>query len=130
MTPFFRKFGLAAHITFSVGWFGAVVGFLALAIAGLTSQNNRIVISSYISMDLIKWFVILPACFGTLLTGLVQSLFTKWGLFRYYWVTVKFLLTIVATIILLLHMQPISYMAEMVSEATLSDSDFRGLRKR
>lgn len=128
LTPFFRKFGLTAHVTFSVGWFGAVAGFLALAIAGLTSQNPQIVVSSYLSMDLITWFVILPACFGTLLTGLIQSLATQWGLFRYYWILVKFLLTIVATIILLAHMQPISYMADMVAGTTLSDSDLRGLR--
>jgi hypothetical protein len=128
MSPFFRKFGLTAHITFSVGWFGAVTGFLALAIAGLTSEDPQIVVSSYISMDLITWFVIVPACFGTLLTGVIQSLATQWGIFRYYWILVKFLLTIVATIVLLLHMQPISYMADMVAGTTISDSDLRGLR--
>ena len=61
LTPFFRKLGLTAHITFSVGWFGAIAGFLALAIAGLTSQNSQIVVSSYISMEIISWFV--PICF-------------------------------------------------------------------
>jgi hypothetical protein len=77
MSPFFRKFGPTTHVTFSVGWFGAVAGFLALAIAGLTSQNPQVVVSSYLSMDLITWFVILPACFGTLLTVLIQSLATQ-----------------------------------------------------
>lgn len=128
MTPFFRKLGLTVHITFSVGWFGAVVGFLALAIAGLTSQNSQVVVSSYISMDIITWFVILPACLGAMITGIVQSLVTQWGLFRYSWVVVKLVLTIVATIVLLVHMQPISYMAQMASEAEISDSDLSGLR--
>ncbi|MCA0398836.1 MAG: hypothetical protein LCH51_15660 [Bacteroidetes bacterium] len=128
MTPFFRKFGLTAHITFSVGWFGAVAGFLALAIAGLTSENPKIVVSSYISMDLITWFVIVPACFGTLITGVIQSLATQWGLFRYYWILAKFLLTIVATIVLLVHMQPIRYMADIVAGTTIADSDLRSLR--
>jgi hypothetical protein len=128
MSPFFRKLGLTAHITFSVGWLGAVAGFLALAIAGLTSQNSQVVVSSYISMDLISWFVILPACFGTLLTGIVQSLGTPWGLFRYYWILVKLLLTIAATIVLLVHMKPISDMADAALSGTLSDSELRGLR--
>ncbi len=39
MTPRLSKFMLTSHITFSVGWLGAVVVFLALAITGLTSQN-------------------------------------------------------------------------------------------
>jgi hypothetical protein len=128
MSPFFRKFGLTAHITFSVGWFGTVAGFLALAIAGLTSQNPQVVVSSYLSMDLISWFVLIPACFGTLLTGVIQSLGTQWGFFRYYWVLVKLILTIVATVVLFIHMQPINYMADMASGVTLSDSDLRGLR--
>src|SRR5688572_3595978 len=117
LSPFFRKLGLTAHVTFSVGWFGAVSVFLVLAIAGLTSQNPQLVVSCYLSMDLIAWFVIIPACFGSLITGIVQSLLTQWGLFRYYWVVVKLLLTVVATIVLLAHMQPISSMADMVSGA-------------
>ncbi len=38
MTPGLRKFARTAHVTSSVGWLGAVAGFLALAAAGLTSQ--------------------------------------------------------------------------------------------
>jgi hypothetical protein len=127
-SPFFRKLGLTVHITFSVGWFGAVAAFLALAIAGLTSQNQQIVVSSYLSMDLIAWFVILPACIASLVSGVLQSLGTQWGLFRYYWVVAKFVLTIIATIVLILHMQPISYMANVVSGSVLSESELRGLR--
>lgn len=130
MKPFFQKFMLLSHITFSVGWFGAVAGFLALSIAGLISKDNQIIRSAYISMELIGWFVIVPFNFGSLLTGIVQSLGTRWGLFRHYWVLVKFLLTVIATIILLLHMQPISYIADIASKTILSDSELRGLRIR
>lgn len=128
MTLGLRKFALTTHITFSMGWFGAVAGFLALAIAGLTSQDTQMVRSSYLGMELVGWFVIVPACLGTLLTGLIQSLGTEWGLFRHYWVLVKFLLTIVATLILWLHMQPISYIADLAAGRTLSNSELRGLR--
>ena len=41
MTPGLRKFALTAHITSSVSWLGAVAGFLALAVAGLTSQDAQ-----------------------------------------------------------------------------------------
>jgi hypothetical protein len=130
ITPFFRKFGLTAHIIFSVGWLGAVAGFLALAIAGLTSQDPQMSRSAYITMELIAWFVIVPSNLGALLTGLTQSLGTQWGLFRHYWILVKFFLTIAATIILLLHMQPISYMANIATETTFTTSEFRSLRKK
>lgn len=128
LSPFFRKLGLTAHITFSVGWFGAVAAFLTLAIAGLTNVNPQTVVSSYTSMELVTRFVIIPACVGTLVTGIFQSLVTQWGLFRYYWIVMKLVLTVAATIVLLLHMQPISYMADAVSGGILPGSDLNGLR--
>jgi hypothetical protein len=128
MTPRLRKFALTAHVTSSVGWLGAVVVFLALAIAGLTSRNAQMVRAAYLATELITWLVIVPLSLASFLTGIVQSLGTTWGLFRHYWVLVKLLLTIVATIILLLHTQPISYMANVVAETTLSNTDLRGLR--
>jgi hypothetical protein len=48
-------------------------------------------------------FIIVPLSLAALATGLVQSLGTPWGLFRHYWVLVKFTLTIGATSLLLLH---------------------------
>src|SRR5690606_3457214 len=105
-----------------------VAAFLALAIAGLTSENAQVVVSCYISLELITLFVIVPACAGTLATGIFQSLLTQWGLFRYYWIVAKFLLTVVATIVLLLHLQPISIMADAVSGNVVPDLNIRGLR--
>jgi hypothetical protein len=102
MTPGLHKLALTAHVTSSVGWLGAVGGFLALAVAGLTSQDVQMVRAAYIATELITWFVIVPLAFASLLTGLVVSLGTQWGLFRHYWVVVKFMLTIGATLLLLL----------------------------
>jgi hypothetical protein len=103
MTPRVRKLALTAHVASSVGWMGAVAAFLALSIAGLTSHDARVVQGVYVAMDLVGASVIVPLSLASLLTGLVQSLGTPWGLFRYYWVAAKFVLTIGATILLLLH---------------------------
>src|SRR5918999_2105907 len=127
MTPRLRKFALTAHIAFSVGWLGAVVAYLALAIAGLTSHDAQMVRAAYLSIELIGWFVIVPFSLAALLTGLVQSLGTQWGLFRHYWILVKFLLTSAGTLVLLLHMPAVSRMAELAAEATFSGADFRAL---
>ena len=56
----------------------------ALAVAGLTSQNAQMVRAAYLAMELIARFVIIPLAFASLLTGLIQSLGTPWGLFRHY----------------------------------------------
>lgn len=128
MTPRLRKFALTAHVTSSVGWLGAVAVFLALAIAGLTSQGAQLARAAYLAMDLTAWFIIVPLCFASLLTGLVQSLGTPWGLVRQYWVLVKLLMTIPSTLMLLVHMQPISYIAGVAAKTILSSADLHGLR--
>ena len=53
MTPRLRKLALTTHVTFSVGWLGVVVAYLALAIAGLTSHDAQMVRAAYLSLELI-----------------------------------------------------------------------------
>jgi hypothetical protein len=128
MTPALRKFALTAHVSASVGWVGAVAAFLALAIAGLTSQDAERVRAAYLAMEVTSRFVIVPLSFASLGTGLVSSVGTKWGLFRHYWILVKLLLTIAATALLLVHTQTIRRVAHAAAEVTLSTSDLRRLR--
>ena len=116
MTPRLRKFALTAHVTASVGWLGAVVVFLALAVVGLTSQDAQTVRGAYLVMEPAAWFVLVPLAFASLITGIVQSLGTTWGLFRHYWVLLKLLITVFATIVLLIYMETFSLMAGVAAD--------------
>ena len=128
MKPNLRKLVRTAHVIFAVGWLGAVAAFLALAIVGLTSEDTQMVRAAYLAMDLIARFVIVPLSLAPLLlTGPLLSLATPWGLFRHYWIIVKLVITILSTLILLVHMQPISYMSRVAADGTLSSAD-RGLQ--
>lgn len=120
MRPGLRKFVLTTHIASSVGWLGAVVAYLALAIAALTSQDAQMARAAYPALELIGWFVIVPLALASVLIGIVNALGTPWGLFRHYWVLVKFLLTIIATIILLLHMPSVSQFAGVATGTDLA----------
>src|SRR5213593_1929578 len=128
MTAGARKLALTTHITSSVGWLGSVAAFLALAIAGVTSHDPQIVRAAYLAMHLTTWFVIVPLSLAALLTGVVESLGTTWGLFRHYWIVTKLLLTVLATIILLVHTQPIDRVAAVAAQTTLSPFDLRQVR--
>jgi hypothetical protein len=125
MTPRLRKVMLTAHITFSVGWLGAVAGFLALNIAGLTSQDAEVVRSAYFAMNLIGRFVVVPLSLTALATGLIQALGTGWGLLRHYWVLVKLLLTLFATIVLLVKLPSMGYADCRAAEMRSSNADLR-----
>ena len=126
MTPRLRKFALAAHLTFSVGWIGTVVAYLALGVAAVTSQDAQTVRAAWIAMELTGWYVIVPLALASLLTGLVMALGTKWGLFRYYWVLFSLVLTILATVVLLLHMPDVSVLADVAQEAEGASLDGLG----
>ena len=128
MSSGLRKLALTAHVTASVGWLGAVVGFLVLAVVGLTSQDAQMVRAAYLAMELTGWFVIVPLSFASLLTGLVQSLGTKWGLFRHYWVLAKLLINVFANIVLLIYIPTLSYLGGVARETTSSSVDLGGLR--
>ena len=126
MTPGVRKFALTAHVTSSIGWFGAVAAFLALSVAGMSSQDAELVRAAYLAMALITWFVIVPLASVSLLSGIVSSLGTNWGLFRYYWVLLKLLLTIFAIIVLLVHMRPIDLLAGVAAKTSVFRADLHG----
>jgi hypothetical protein len=118
MSPRVRKAALAAHLTFSVGWLGAAVAYLALGIAAVSAENAETVRAAWIGMETIGWSVIVPLALASLLTGLVMSLGTRWGLFRQYWVLFAFLLTALAVGVLLLHMPSVSSTAHVARQAS------------
>ena len=119
MKPGLRKFALTAHVTSSVGWLGAVAAFLVLAIVGLRSLDDDTARSLYPTLELMGWYVIVPFSLASLVTGLIQSLGTQWGIFRHYWVVAKLLITVGASLLLLLHMQLVRSAANAAGTGTL-----------
>jgi hypothetical protein len=117
MTPSLRKLALTFHLTCSVGWIGAVIAYLALGISAVTSEDGQTIRAAWIALELTGWYVIVPLAFTALLSGLVMSLGTPWGLFRHYWVVISLVLTIFATVILLLHLPTVSALADVARAA-------------
>ena len=124
-----RKHVLTVHILYSVGWVGAVLAFLVLAIVGVTTPENQLVGGIYASLRTLIWFVIVPLSVLSLITGVVQSLGTPWGLLRYYWVIAKLLLTSGAIVLLSVHTQVVDRTAaEALSHAGMTGGTMDQLR--
>lgn len=99
-----RRVILAAHVALSVGWMGAVAAFAVIAGYGAAlTPSDRAVPGIYAALWVVMWAIIVPLAVLSLLTGVLQSVGTTWGLFRHYWVAMKLVLTIGATGLLLLH---------------------------
>jgi hypothetical protein len=126
--PRLRKFALTAHVVSSVGWLGAVITVLALAIAGVTSADPQTVRTAYLAMELTAWSALVPLALASLTTGIIQSLGTKWGLLRHYWVLAKLLITVLATVVLLLYTQTLDQLAGVAAQTTLSSEDLAVLQ--
>lgn len=119
MTPALRRFTFTTHITSSVGWVGAVLAFFALAVIGFTSDDEVKVRGAYLLMAPAAWFVLVPLAHASLLSGIVLSLGTSWGLFRHYWVVLKLGITVFSTVILLIYMGTFRQMAGVATDPVI-----------
>ena len=68
-------------------------------------------------MEATAWFVLVPLSLASLFTGVVQALGTPWGLFRHYWVIFKLAINLVATVVLLLYTQTLTYLARTAADS-------------
>jgi len=125
LSPGPRKLALTAHVLASVGWLGAVAGFLALAATGLNTNDELLMRGVYTSMDVIVRRAIVPLAFLSVATGVLQGLGTRWGLFRHYWVVIKLVITVVATLVLLSELTPIHHLAAAARAGTIAGDAMR-----
>lgn len=122
LSPGLRKLALATHLTLSVGWLGAVVAYIALDLTVATRNDPGAVRAAWIGMGAVANSVIVPFALGSLLTGLLMALGTKWGLFRHWWVLISFVLTVLAVLVLLSETTLISSMAAMAADPATADA--------
>ena len=81
------------HLIFAGLWLGSAASLVLLnfladgrAPADLHGYN--------VAMKFVDDFIIIPGAMGALFTGLVYSIWTNWGFFKYRWVTVKWIITL------------------------------------
>ncbi|OKK03890.1 hypothetical protein AMK26_18420 [Streptomyces sp. CB03234] len=125
MPPRLRKVVLTLHVATSVGWLGAVCAYLALDITAVTGQDVATVRAAYAAMAVTVVYAIVPLALASVLIGLVNALCTAWGLFRHYWVLVKFLLTVFAATVLLMQTRTVTGLAD-VATASADPRDLPG----
>jgi hypothetical protein len=127
MSPAVRRFVLAVHLALAIGWIGALAAYIALDATAVISADGSLIRASYAAMDLIVRYVIVPLALGAVISGVVISVGTKWGLFRHWWVVISLLLTLFATVVLLLETSTVSGLAAIAAEPGTSTEQLRGL---
>jgi uncharacterized membrane protein len=92
-----RRATLVVHVAASAAWLGLTLGLLCLGITATTTGSAATTEASVRAMKLFADWPLLPVAFLTLLSGLLLSLGTPWGLARHRWVYTKFWLTLATT---------------------------------
>jgi hypothetical protein len=95
----------------SVGLMGAIAAFLLFSIKGSAAHEPELIAVCADGLSWIGWWLVVPLCIAALVSGILQSLITSWGLFQYYWVLLKLLAMIGATGLLFLHMNAVEQLA-------------------
>lgn len=101
-----RRATLVVHVSAAAGWLGLSLGLLGLGITAMTTASPVVIEASYRSMKVFGDWLVLPAALLTLLSGLVLSLGTPWGLARHRWVYTKFWLTLITTVLSTFSLRP------------------------
>lgn len=115
LRPTVRRTVLLIHVATSVGWLGALAGYLVLDITTTVGTGTTTVRAAYVAMNILVRYAIVPLALASVLVGVINALGTHWGLFRHYWVLIKLLLTLVATGVLLLKVQDVGYLATVAT---------------
>jgi hypothetical protein len=113
--PAVRRGLLVAHIAASVGWIGAIAASLALAVVAFVTTDPAVAGAVYRVLEPLGWAALVPFSVAALVTGVIQSLVSPWGLIRHYWVLMKLALNVFAVAVLLLYMQTLAGFARAAS---------------
>jgi len=81
------------HVTFACLWVGGGLTLTLMQLAMHATIGGELYGIDR-SMKFIDDFIIIPGALGSLLTGLLYSLFTNWGFFKHNWITVKWVINI------------------------------------
>ena len=94
---------LTAHILATVGLFGADLVLVTLGFSAVFGADPS---SVYPSARLVGSTILAPLALISLGSGVVLARLSGWGLFRYWWVTLKLAITLTLTLVVLTVLVP------------------------
>ena len=93
-----QKWLKTIHVFFACLWIGGGLGLLLMSLC-LNVEDGMQLYGIYLSMELIDYLIIVPGAIGSLLTGLVYSIFTNWGWVKHKWIIVKWCINLYGAIL-------------------------------
>ncbi len=101
-----RKGVLVVHIASAGAWIGMDVVMGIVVFTALIAGNDATRALCFRALELFANWSLITTGLVCLASGVVLSLGTKWGLVRYWWVTIKLVLNILLTTLVLVALRP------------------------
>jgi hypothetical protein len=101
-----RKGVLLVHIASAGAWLGIDVVMAVLVFTALLSDDDRTKALAFRALELVAVGPLLALGMVSLLTGILLGLSSKYGLVRFWWVTVKLVLNLLLTSLVLVALAP------------------------
>ncbi len=87
------------HVLFVCLWLGTGLSMVLILTMKAQPNSDLHLYSVISSLKVIDDFIIIPSAIGCLITGLLFSLFTKWGFTKFYWIIFKWIIMILQIIL-------------------------------
>jgi len=100
-----KRWLLIVHSVFAAILLGNMVAFLIFSITALAADHANLAQACYQAMHLLSRTSVRASTIGATLTGVLLSVWSNWGLFRYYWILAKEGLTLITLFLNLWAMQ-------------------------
>jgi len=97
-SPTAMKWLKIVHLILVALFFGGIMSSVALNF-GIDLQQYDKTLDSYRAMVQVSDQIVRIGAVGTLLVGFIYGIFTSWGFFKHRWITVKWILFIIQTLI-------------------------------
>jgi hypothetical protein len=127
-----RQAVLTVHLISSLGWIGADLGLLVLAITASANGTPRVGQGACVALAFLATWITAPVSVIALISGVLLSMATKWGVFRYTWVVVSLVLNALMVLLVVFALGPLYRGAEhlvLAAPATSPVADILGGRR-
>lgn len=89
MSQNLKNWWLIFHLLFTAMWIGGGFTQLVLILIVYFTTSGEFLYSAHSFMHIFDLALIIPGALGVVITGIVLSIRTHWGLTKYYWIISK-----------------------------------------
>jgi hypothetical protein len=98
LSPRPRRLFLSLHVIAGVGWLGVELAIVGLSATAATTDQHGVRDAVYVAIGLLIQPLFPVLALSTLVSGVVLSVGTKWGLLTHWWIVTKLVINVVVIV--------------------------------